>query len=161
MVGRAYEAAGITKDGAKMIMVQSCSEVPKFTVIVNGSYGAGNFGHVRPGLRSALPLHVPQAQLSLMGAEQAANTLGRGQDRASVERSGEVPSEAEIAAIRRDVKAGLRAPGERLLLHLGNCGTTACSIRSTSSANGARHRHLVRPQRADRRAQVRRCWAGL
>jgi 3-methylcrotonyl-CoA carboxylase beta subunit len=105
MVGRAYEAAGITKDGAKMIMVQSCSEVPKFTVIVNGSYGAGNFGMCGRAYDPRFLFMWPQAQLSLMGAEQAANTLAEVKVR-QLERSGEVPTEAEIAAIRRDVQMG-------------------------------------------------------
>ena len=44
MVGREYEARGICKDGAKMIMVQACSEVPKFTIMCGASFGAGNYG---------------------------------------------------------------------------------------------------------------------
>ena len=44
MVGRAYEAGGIAKDGAKMVMAVACASVPKFTVIIGGSFGAGNYG---------------------------------------------------------------------------------------------------------------------
>ena len=105
MVGRAYERAGITKDGAKMIMVQACSEVPKFTVVVNGSFGAGNYGMCGRAFDPRFLFMWPQAQLALMGAEQAAGTLAEVKLR-QMERQGETPSEAEIAAIRAEVAAG-------------------------------------------------------
>lgn len=103
MVGREYEKAGITKDGAKMIMVQSCSEVPKFTVIVNGSYGAGNFGMCGRAYDPRLLFMWPQGQLALMGAEQAANTLTEVKVR-QLEREGLNPSKAEIDAIWQEVR---------------------------------------------------------
>jgi 3-methylcrotonyl-CoA carboxylase beta subunit len=105
MVGRAYERAGITKDGAKMIMVQACSEVPKFTVVVNGSFGAGNYGMCGRAFDPRFLFMWPQGQLALMGGEQAAGTLAEVKLR-QMERQGETPTEAEIAAIRADVAAG-------------------------------------------------------
>ncbi len=75
MVGREYERAGITKDGAKMIMAQSCSSVPKFTVMCNGSFGAGNYGMCGRAFDGRFLFSWPNSQLSVMGAEQAANTL--------------------------------------------------------------------------------------
>src|SRR6516164_4631997 len=75
MVGKEYEQRGITKDGAKMIMAVSNSEVPKFTVIVNGSFGAGNYGMSGRAFDPRFLFMWPQSQISVMGAEQAANTL--------------------------------------------------------------------------------------
>jgi 3-methylcrotonyl-CoA carboxylase beta subunit len=103
MVGREYEKAGITKDGAKMIMVQSCSEVPKFTVIVNGSFGAGNFGMCGRAFDPRFLFMWPQGQLSLMGADQAAGTLTEVKIR-QLERAGETPAPEEIARIRQEVR---------------------------------------------------------
>ena len=53
MVGREYEAGGIAKDGAKLVTAVACAEVPKFTVVIGGSFGAGNYAHVRPRLLAA------------------------------------------------------------------------------------------------------------
>ncbi len=75
MVGREYERKGITKDGAKMIMAQSCSRVPKFTVMCNGSFGAGNYGMCGRAFDARFLLAWPNHQIGVMGGEQAANTL--------------------------------------------------------------------------------------
>jgi len=75
MVGREYEARGITKDGAKMIMAQSCSHVPKFTVMCNGSFGAGNYGMCGRAYDPRLLFTWPNHQIGVMGGEQAAKTL--------------------------------------------------------------------------------------
>ena len=75
MVGREYEARGITKDGAKMIMAQSCSHVPKFTVMCNGSFGAGNYGMCGRAYDARLLFTWPNHQIGVMGGEQAAKTL--------------------------------------------------------------------------------------
>ncbi len=75
MVGQAYERRGITKDGAKMIMAQSCSRVPKFTVMCNGSFGAGNYGMCGRAFDSRLLFSWPNHQIGVMGGDQAANTL--------------------------------------------------------------------------------------
>ena len=60
MVGRKYEAEGIAKHGAKMVTAVATATVPKFTVIIGGSFGARQLRHVRPGLFAALPLDVAQ-----------------------------------------------------------------------------------------------------
>ncbi len=97
MVGREYERRGITKDGAKMIMAQSCSRVPKFTVMCNGSFGAGNYGMCGRAYDGRLLFAWPNHQIGVMGGKQAANTLadvklnqmkrgGEAVDRALVER---------------------------------------------------------------------------
>jgi len=75
MVGKAYEERGITKDGAKMLMAMTGCEVPKFTVMVHGSFGAGNYGMSGRAFDSRFLFTWPQHQISVMGAEQAANTL--------------------------------------------------------------------------------------
>ena len=75
MVGREYERRGITKDGAKMIMAQACSRVPKFTVMCNGSFGAGNYGMCGRAFDARFLFSWPNHQIGVMGGEQAANTL--------------------------------------------------------------------------------------
>ena len=75
MIGREYERRGITKDGAKMIMAQSCSAVPKFTVMCNGSFGAGNYGMCGRAFDGRLLFSWPNHQIGVMGGDQAANTL--------------------------------------------------------------------------------------
>jgi 3-methylcrotonyl-CoA carboxylase beta subunit len=75
MVGREYERRGITKDGAKMIMAQACSRVPKFTVMCNGSFGAGNYGMCGRAFDARLLFAWPNHQIGVMGGDQAANTL--------------------------------------------------------------------------------------
>jgi 3-methylcrotonyl-CoA carboxylase beta subunit len=75
MVGREYERRGITKDGAKMIMAQACSRVPKFTVMCNGSFGAGNYGMCGRAFDARFLFSWPNHQIGVMGGDQAANTL--------------------------------------------------------------------------------------
>jgi len=75
MVGREYEALGITKDGAKMIMAQSNSHVPKLTVMCHASFGAGNYGMCGRAYDGRFLFAWPNHQIGVMGGEQAANTL--------------------------------------------------------------------------------------
>jgi 3-methylcrotonyl-CoA carboxylase beta subunit len=75
MIGREYERRGITKDGAKMIMAQSCSRVPKFSVMCNGSFGAGNYGMCGRAFDGRMLFTWPNHQIGVMGGDQAANTL--------------------------------------------------------------------------------------
>jgi 3-methylcrotonyl-CoA carboxylase beta subunit len=102
MVGREYEALGITKDGAKMIMAQTGSIVPKFTVIVNGSFGAGNYGMCGRAYDPRLLFMWPQGQISVMGGEQAAGVLSDIKVK-QLEREGRKLLPEEIAAIREPV----------------------------------------------------------
>jgi 3-methylcrotonyl-CoA carboxylase beta subunit len=102
MVGREYEARGITKDGAKMIMAQTGSVVPKFTVIANGSFGAGNYGMCGRAYDPRLLFMWPQGQISVMGGEQAAGVLLEVKIR-QLEREGRTLSAEEIAAIREPI----------------------------------------------------------
>jgi 3-methylcrotonyl-CoA carboxylase beta subunit len=75
MVGRKYEAGGIAKDGAKMVTAVSCAKVPKFTVIIGGSYGAGNYGMCGRAFNPRFLWMWPNARISVMGGEQAATVL--------------------------------------------------------------------------------------
>jgi 3-methylcrotonyl-CoA carboxylase beta subunit len=102
MVGREYEHRGITKDGAKMIMAVSGLEVPKITVICNGSFGAGNYGMAGRAFDPRFLFMWPQGQISVMGAEQASNVLADIKVR-QLARQGETLGAAEIAAIREPI----------------------------------------------------------
>lgn len=75
MVGREAEAGGIAKDGAKMVTAVACAKVPKFTVIIGGSYGAGNYGMCGRAYGPRFLYMWPNARISVMGGEQAANVL--------------------------------------------------------------------------------------
>jgi 3-methylcrotonyl-CoA carboxylase beta subunit len=102
MVGKEYEWRGITKDGAKMIMAVSGSEVPKFTVMCNGSFGAGNYGMSGRAFDPRFLFAWPQHQISVMGAEQAANVLADIKIK-QLKRHGQELSAAEVAAIREPI----------------------------------------------------------
>jgi 3-methylcrotonyl-CoA carboxylase beta subunit len=104
MVGRDAESRGICKDGAKMIMVQACSEVPKLTVMVNGSFGAGNYGMCGRAFDPRFVFSWPNHQIGVMGAEQAADTLADVKIR-QLEREGRAPGPGEIEAIRAPILA--------------------------------------------------------
>ena len=75
MVGRQYEAGGIAKDGAKMVTAVSTTRVPKLTVIVGGSFGAGNYGMCGRAYDPRFLWMWPNARISVMGGEQAATVM--------------------------------------------------------------------------------------
>jgi len=75
MVGRKYEAQGVAKDGAKMVTAVSCARVPKLTLIVGGSFGAGNYGMCGRAFDPRFLWSWPNARISVMGGEQAASVL--------------------------------------------------------------------------------------
>jgi 3-methylcrotonyl-CoA carboxylase beta subunit len=77
MVGRKYENGGIAKDGAKMVTAVACARVPKLTVLIGGSFGAGNYGMCGRAYNPRLLWMWPNARISVMGGEQAANVLAR------------------------------------------------------------------------------------
>jgi len=108
MVGRKYEAGGIAKDGAKMVTAVSCAKVPKFTVIIGGSYGAGNYGMCGRAFGPRFLWMWPNARISVMGGEQAATVLATIR-RDAIEAKGGAWSPDEEAAF----KAPLRSQYER------------------------------------------------
>ena len=81
MVGRKYENAGIAKDGAKMVTAVATAQVPKFTVIIGGSFGAGNYGMCGRAYAPRFLWMWPNARISVMGGEQAASVLATVQAR--------------------------------------------------------------------------------
>ena len=77
MVGRKYEAGGIAKDGAKMVTAVACARVPKLTVIIGGSFGAGNYGMCGRAYGPRFLWTWPNSRISVMGGEQAASVLAQ------------------------------------------------------------------------------------
>ncbi|MGH3001844.1 MAG: carboxyl transferase domain-containing protein, partial [Gaiellaceae bacterium] len=75
MVGKEYEAGGLARDGAKLVTAVSCAEVPKFTVVIGGSFGAGNYGMCGRAYSPRQLWMWPNARISVMGGEQAATVL--------------------------------------------------------------------------------------
>ncbi len=94
MVGRKYEAGGIAKDGAKMVAAVACAQVPRFTVIIGGSFGAGNYGMCGRAYSPRFLWTWPNARISVMGGEQAASVLATVR-RDGIEARGETWSAAE------------------------------------------------------------------
>jgi 3-methylcrotonyl-CoA carboxylase beta subunit/propionyl-CoA carboxylase len=104
MVGRQYERAGIAKDGAKMVHAVANSVVPKFTVIVGGSFGAGNYGMCGRAYEPRLLWMWPNARISVMGGEQAAGVLTTVK-RDQLAREGRELGPEDEAAIREPILA--------------------------------------------------------
>ncbi|MET0985497.1 MAG: carboxyl transferase domain-containing protein [Steroidobacteraceae bacterium] len=77
MVGRKYEAGGIAKDGAKLVTAVACAKVPKLTVVIGGSFGAGNYGMCGRAYSPRFLWMWPNARISVMGGEQAASVLAQ------------------------------------------------------------------------------------
>ncbi|WP_409433302.1 carboxyl transferase domain-containing protein [Litorimonas sp. RW-G-Af-16] len=97
MVGSKAESGGIAKHGAKMVHAVACAKVPKFTIIIGGSYGAGNYGMCGRAYEPRLMFMWPNARISIMGGEQAASVL------ATVHRESENWSDAERDAFKAPI----------------------------------------------------------
>ncbi|KAJ2159833.1 Methylcrotonoyl-CoA carboxylase beta chain, mitochondrial [Coemansia sp. RSA 552] len=95
MVGSSAEAGGIAKHGAKLVTAVACAQVPKFTVLIGGSYGAGNYGMCGRAYSPRFLWMWPSARISVMGGEQAANVLAQVKRDAMAQRSQEWPAEDE------------------------------------------------------------------
>ncbi len=102
MVGRQYERGGIAKDGAKMVHAVANSVVPKFTVVIGGSFGAGNYGMCGRAYEPRLLWMWPNARISVMGGEQAASVLTTVK-RDQLAREGSTLSAAEESEIRTPI----------------------------------------------------------
>ncbi|WP_425405191.1 carboxyl transferase domain-containing protein [Hwanghaeella sp.] len=103
MVGRKYEAGGIAKDGAKLVTAVATTQVPKFTVIIGGSFGAGNYGMCGRAYSPRMLYMWPNARISVMGGEQAANVLATVRED-GMARSGETWTEEEREAFMDPVR---------------------------------------------------------
>ncbi|MBL4807150.1 MAG: methylcrotonoyl-CoA carboxylase, partial [Rhodobacteraceae bacterium] len=100
MVGQKYEAEGIARHGAKLVTAVACANVPKVTVIVGGSFGAGNYGMSGRAYSPRFLWTWPNSRISVMGGEQAAGVLATVK-RDGIERRGGTWSEAEEAAFKQ------------------------------------------------------------
>ena len=135
MVGRKYENAGIAKDGAKMVTAVACSHVPKFTVIIGGSFGAGNYAMCGRGYQPRFLWMWPNSRISVMGGEQAASVL------ATVRRDGSRPParHGREETKRRSRRRSANSTNARAIRTTPprGCGTTASSIRPIPAACSA------------------------
>ncbi|MFI5020295.1 MAG: carboxyl transferase domain-containing protein [Alphaproteobacteria bacterium] len=104
MVGRKYEAGGIAKDGAKMVTAVACARVPKFTVIIGGSFGAGNYAMCGRAYGPRFLWMWPNARISVMGGEQAASVLATVR-RDNMEARGESWPKEEEEAFKAPIRA--------------------------------------------------------
>jgi 3-methylcrotonyl-CoA carboxylase beta subunit len=102
MVGKQYEAGGIAKHGAKMVTAVSCAKVPKFTVLIGNSYGAGNYGMCGRAYEPNFLFMWPTARISVMGGEQAAGVLAQVK-RTQKEEQGESWSDEQEAKFKQPI----------------------------------------------------------
>ncbi len=110
MVGKKYENEGIARHGAKMVTAVACARVPKFTVIVGGSFGAGNYGMCGRAYAPRFLWTWPNSRISVMGGEQAANVL------ATVRRDA---IEAKGGSLERGRRGGLQGADPRAIRNAG------------------------------------------
>ena len=137
MVGKEYEAGGIARDGAKLVMAVACADVPKFTVVIGGSFGAGNYGMCGRAYGPRQLWMWPNARISVMGGEQAATVLTMVGD-----------------ADPDEIRAKYEARGQPVLLDRAPLGRR--HHRPARHAPRARARHRSRAERADSRIEFRR-----
>jgi 3-methylcrotonyl-CoA carboxylase beta subunit len=110
MVGKAAEAGGIAKDGAKMVTAVACAQVPKLTVIIGGSYGAGNYAMCGRAYAPRFLFTWPNARISVMGGPQAAAVLATVR-RENIEAQGKSWSLEEEAAFKKPVLENFEREG--------------------------------------------------
>ncbi len=105
MVGQKYEAGGIAKDGAKMVTAVACAQVPKITLIIGGSYGAGNYGMCGRAYSPRFMFSWPNSRISVMGGEQAASVL------ATVNRDADKWTPEQAEAFKAPIRARFEEEG--------------------------------------------------
>jgi 3-methylcrotonyl-CoA carboxylase beta subunit len=110
MVGREYEARGIAKDGAKMVTAVACARVPKITLIIGGSFGAGNYGMCGRAYGPRFLFTWPNARISVMGGEQAASVLATVR-RENIEAGQRSWSEQDEEAFKQPIRAQYETEG--------------------------------------------------
>jgi 3-methylcrotonyl-CoA carboxylase beta subunit len=111
MVGGKYEAGGIAKDGAKMVTAVATASVPKFTVLIGGSFGAGNYGMCGRAYSPRFLFSWPNSRISVMGGEQAARVLATVK-RDGIEAKGSTWSEEEEAQFKNPIRSRYEAEGD-------------------------------------------------
>jgi 3-methylcrotonyl-CoA carboxylase beta subunit len=102
MVGKKYEAGGIAKDGAKMVQAVATATVPRFTVLIGGSFGAGNYGMCGRAYQPRFLFSWPNSRISVMGGEQAAGVLVQVK-KDQLEEKGQSMSAAEEEQLRAPI----------------------------------------------------------
>ena len=110
MVGRAAEAGGIAKDGAKLVTAVACAAVPKYTVVIGGSFGAGNYAMCGRAYSPRFLFQWPNARTSVMGGEQAASVLATIK-REALQRAGGSLSEADEEALKAPIREQFERQG--------------------------------------------------
>ncbi|MGE3334423.1 MAG: carboxyl transferase domain-containing protein [Rhodospirillaceae bacterium] len=110
MVGGKYEAGGIAKDGAKLVTAVACAQVPKFTVLIGGSFGAGNYGMCGRAYSPRMLFTWPNSRISVMGGEQAASVLATIR-RDALEAKGETWPAADEDAFKTPIRERYEAEG--------------------------------------------------
>ena len=110
IVGKEYEQKGIAKDGAKMVHAVANAQVPKFTVIIGGSFGAGNYGMCGRAYQPRQLWMWPNARISVMGGEQAASVLAQVKQE-QLERQGRSMSDGEVEAYKAPILARYEEEG--------------------------------------------------
>ncbi len=153
MVGRKYEAGGIAKDGAKMVTAVATAKVPKFTMIVGGSFGAGNYGMCGRAYSPRFLWMWPNARISVLGGEQASSVLATVR-RDGIEARGGSWSTGGRSGVQGADPRAVRAPGPSLLRQRPAVGRRRGRPGRRAPPAGAGDLGLA--QRADRADQVRR-----
>ena len=110
MVGRKYESGGIAKDGAKMVTAVACAQVPKFTMLIGGSFGAGNYGMCGRAYSPRFLWMWPNARISVMGGEQAASVLAQVK-RDAMEKRGQAWDPVEEDAFKAPIREQYEVQG--------------------------------------------------
>jgi len=110
MVGKRYEEGGIAKHGAKLVTAVACANVPKFTVIIGGSFGAGNYGMCGRAYGPRFIWAWPNSRISVMGGEQAASVLARVR-RDKIEAGGDAWSEEDEDAFKTPIREQYEVQG--------------------------------------------------
>ena len=146
IVGKQYEHGGIAKDGAKLVHAVANADVPKFTVIVGGSYGAGNYAMCGRAYGPRLLWMWPNARICVMGGEQAANVLVTVKIK-RLQEQGVAMTEEEKANMMKPILETLRGRGQPVLQHRPALGRR--HPRPARHARGPRPRDRHEPQRAD------------
>ncbi|MGH8294357.1 MAG: carboxyl transferase domain-containing protein [Steroidobacteraceae bacterium] len=111
MVGRRAEAGGIAKDGAKLVTAVACAQVPKLTVIIGGSYGAGNYAMCGRAYSPRFLFQWPNARISVMGGEQAASVLATVK-RAQLEGAGKAWAAEDEEAFKQPIREQYERQGD-------------------------------------------------
>jgi 3-methylcrotonyl-CoA carboxylase beta subunit/propionyl-CoA carboxylase len=109
-VGKEYEQKGIAKDGAKMVHAVANAQVPKFTVVIGGSFGAGNYGMCGRAYQPRQLWMWPNARISVMGGEQAASVLAQVKV-VQLEREGKAMTPEQVAVFKAPTLAKYEAEG--------------------------------------------------